>query len=326
VAVERTGDPAAFSSADWIALAEKDPEGTLFHTPRFLKLYWEEFGVGTLDVGFVRDGNEPVAAAAFEIRDGTLTWLGGFDVTDYMGPVSPPEVRDRAAKELLGAVAARDDWDRADLAGLLEEGSWLPALRSAAEDSGLAVELGEDSVAPLLSLPSTFDEYLAALPGKLRHEIRRKERRLEEAFPDARIVDATPETVARDLDRFVEMHRRSTGAKGRFMVPGMELFFRRLADELLEDGTFRLTILEAGDRCLAGTVGFRHRDRFLLYNSAYDHELSRVSPGMVLVSRMIRSVLEEGCRELDLLKGDLPYKYRFGARPRRVVRLLLSRR
>jgi CelD/BcsL family acetyltransferase involved in cellulose biosynthesis len=326
VAVDRTGDPMVFSSADWTALAEKDPEGTLFHTPRYLKLYWEEFGAGTLDVAFVRDGNEFVAAAPFEIRDGTLSWLGGFDVTDYMGPVGVPGARDRAAKELLGAMVGLDDWDRADLAGLLEEGQWLPALRSAAEDSGLAVEVEEDAVAPLLLLPSSFDRYLSGLPAKLRHEIRRKDRRLEETFREARLVDATQSSVSGDLDRFVDMHRRSTGAKGRFMVPGMELFFRRMADEFLEDGTFRLTFLEAEGECLAGTIGFRDRRRFLLYNSAYDHDRSRLSPGMVLVSRLIRSLIEEGCRELDLLKGDLGYKYRFGARPRGVSRLLLTRR
>ena len=326
MAVDRTGDPAAFSSPDWTALVEEDPEGTLFHTPRFLKLYWEEFGAGTLDLAFVRDGRDLLAAAAFEVHEGTLRWLGGFDVTDYMGPVAVPGARERAAKELLGTTAGRDDWDRADLAGLPEDGAWLPALRSAAEDSGLTVEVGEDSVTPLLSLPPSFDEYLAGLPGKLRHEIRRRSRRLDESFPEARVVDAKPDTVSRDLDRFVDMHRRSVGAKGRFMVPGMELFFRRLADELLAEGVFRLTFLEAGEECLAGAIGFRDRDRSLLYNSAYDHAQAKVAPGMVLVSRLIESAIAEGRRELDLLKGDLPYKYRFGARPRRVARLLVSRR
>jgi CelD/BcsL family acetyltransferase involved in cellulose biosynthesis len=326
VAVDRTGDPTAFSSPDWTALVEEDPEGTLFHTPRFLKLYWEEFGAGTLDLAFVRDGRDFLAAAAFEVHQGTLRWLGGFDVTDYMGPVGVPGARERAAKELLATMAGRDDWDRADLAGLPEDGAWLPALRSAAEDSGLTVAFGEESVAPLLGLPPSFDEYLAGLPGKLRHEIRRRSRRLDESFPEARVVDATPDTVSRDLDRFVDMHRRSPGAKGRFMVPGMELFFRRLADEFLAEGVFRLTFLEAGEECLAGAIGFRDRDRFLLYNSAYDHSRAKVAPGMVLVSRLIESAIAEGRRELDLLKGDLPYKYRFGARPRRVARLLVSRR
>ena len=323
--VDRTDDPTAFSSRDWTALVEEDPEGTLFHTPRFLKLYWEEFGEGEPELGFVRDGDDTVAVAAFEMRDGVLTWLGGFDVTDYMGPVGLPGSRDRAAKELLSAAAGRDDWERADLAGLPADGAWLPALRSAAESVGLRAEIGEDSVAPMVRLPGSYDEYLAGLPGKLRHEIRRKSRRLEETIPEVRVVDAGPDTISDDIGRFVALHRTSEGAKGKFMVPGMELFFRRLADELLPDGTFRLTFLETESRCVAGTVGFRDRTRFLLYNSAYDHRYSRVSPGMVLVERLIASAIDEGHRELDLLKGDLPYKYRFGARRRRIARLLLSR-
>jgi hypothetical protein len=44
---------------------------------------------------------------------------------------------------------------------------------------------------------------------------------------------------------------------------------------------------------------------------------------MALVAELIRSAIEEGCRGLDMLKGDLPYKYRFGARPRGVARLRL---
>ncbi len=46
---------------------------------------------------------------------------------------------------------------------------------------------------------------------------------------------------------------------------------------------------------------------------------------MVLVADMIRQAIADGCRRFDLLKGDLGYKYRFGARPRPVRRLRLSR-
>jgi CelD/BcsL family acetyltransferase involved in cellulose biosynthesis len=73
-------------------------------------------------------------------------------------------------------------------------------------------------------------------------------------------------------------------------------------------------------------VGFRWRDRFLLYNSAYDHAYQHVAPGMVLVSELIRSSIEEGRRGFDMLKGDLPYKYRFGAKPRGIARLRLRPR
>jgi CelD/BcsL family acetyltransferase involved in cellulose biosynthesis len=44
-----------------------------------------------------------------------------------------------------------------------------------------------------------------------------------------------------------------------------------------------------------------------------------------LVAELIRRAIDNGCRRFDMLKGDLGYKYRFGAEPRRIVRLLLSR-
>jgi len=325
VTVEWIDDPRAFLARDWTALAEADPEATVFHTPRYLKLYWEEFGAEMLQIAVVGRGEDRTAAATFDLRGGVLTWLGGFDVTDYMGPVGIPDAREAAAKELMGAVAVRDDWREADLAGLPIRSAWTVALRNGAEAAGLSAEVEQDDVAPFLRLPPSFEEYLDGLSGKLRHEIRRKDRRLREAFAGARLVDATRETVTDDLAAFVDLHRSSPGEKGRFMVPGMELFFRRLADAMLPDRTFRLTFLEADGRRLAGAVGFRDGDRFLLYNSVYDHRLSASSPGTVLLSELIRSAIEEGHRGFDLLRGDLPYKYRYGARPRRIGRLRLRR-
>jgi CelD/BcsL family acetyltransferase involved in cellulose biosynthesis len=324
--VEWLEDPGSFISRDWTPLVDTDPEATVFHTPRFLKIYWEAFGAKCLQLGVVRDDAGPVANAALDVRDGVLTWLGGFDVTDYMGPVGPPERLRWAAGELMASLAERPDWRKGDLAGLPLRGKWLSALAEAADEAGLPAVVEPADVAPYVRLPGSYDDYLAKLDTKLRHEIRRKARRLREAHPDVTLVDSTPETVAKDLDRFVELHRSSRGEKGRFMVSGMELFFRRLGESMLEDGTFRVSFMETQGSKIAGAVGFRWRDRFLLYNSAYDHAYQHVAPGMVLVSELIRSSIEEGRRGFDMLKGDLPYKYRFGAKPRGIARLRLRPR
>lgn len=318
-------DPSAFASAEWRGLVDADPEATVFHSPRFLKPYWDEVAGARLRVALVEVGRDTVAVVAFETRDRVLTFLGGSEVTDYLGPIGIPEATEAAAKELMTGLAGRTDWDLADLRGLPHDGRWLAALREAAGDAALAAHAGEDGVAPLLALPGSFEAYLRELGGKRRHEMRRKRRRLEEVCTQVRVVDATPETAAADVTRFAELHRLSRGRKGRFMVPGMELFFRRLADEFLSDGTLRLAFLEADGRRLAAAIGFRWRDRFLLYNSAYDRRAASLAPGMVLVEELIRSSIEEGLRALDFLKGDLPYKYRFGARPRRIGRLVVRR-
>jgi len=212
-----------------------------------------------------------------------------------------------------------------DLRNLPEDSPWLPAFEQALADAGLWHQTEEQDVCPYLPLPETWDEYLAGLPSKLRHEVKRKARRLESEAGPFSLEFSTRETLPRDLERFVELHRSSEGPKGRFMQPGMEIFFRRLADAFMDDGVFRLGFLHIGDEQVAGAIGYRFGGRFYLYNSAFDHEWRPLSVGMVLVGEMIRACIEDGLEGFDMLKGGLEYKYRFGSQPRLLMRIQASR-
>jgi CelD/BcsL family acetyltransferase involved in cellulose biosynthesis len=322
-------DGRDFVRRDWTRLVLEDPAGTFFHQPAYLKLYWEEFGRTPehLLLAFAEDDGRQVGDAAFERSEGTLRFLGGTEVTDYQGPVGEPALRKPIAGALWGALMERDDWRDADLRGLAEDDPWLGALRDEAERLGLAVQEDDDAngVAPRLALPPTWDAYLGALPSKLRHEIRRKAKKLEAEAGPFEVRTATEETLLPFLDRFVELHRTSDGPKGVFMVPGMEIFFRRLGEAFCAAGVFRLNLLEVAGELVAGTIGFSFARTSYLYNSAFDRGWGPLAPGMVLVGEDIRIAIEEGCTVFDLLKGDYPYKYRFGAVPRRVRRLTITR-
>ena len=324
--VDLSDDPTAFRSSDWGDVVTADPYGSFFHTPEYLKLYWEEFGSGRLIIATATDDSaDPVAACVLAVEDGVLTFLGGFDVTDYMGPVAVPGRAEAFAKELFGAALTDVEWERADLRGMKAESPWPALLADAAAAQGLRVERHDDGVCPVLRLPATHEEYLAALPAKLRHEIRRKDRRLQADLGEYRIELATQETLPELYDRFIELHRESPGPKGKFMHAGMEIFFRRLGEAFLPRGEFSLAFIRVGDAWPAGIIGFRFDDTFSLYNSAFDRDYGQWSPGMVLISDMIRRSIDEGLATFDLLKGDLEYKKRFGAEPAAVSRLGVAR-
>ncbi|MEX2458277.1 MAG: GNAT family N-acetyltransferase [Actinomycetota bacterium] len=324
--VELSDDPAAFGARDWTSLVEADPEGSIFHTPAFLETWWQEFEPGgRLVIAFAEDAGATAAVCAFDVRDDLLTFLGGFDVSDYLGPVGLPGIEDRAAKALVGTVCSLEGWHRGDLAGLPADGRWLPALARAFEAAGVRVETAEDGVTPLIDLPGDFEAYEQMLSSKHRHEMRRKARRLERDAGAFRLVPTTAENLDPHLDRFIELHRSSEGPKGKFMVPGMEGFFRHLAGDLADPGPFRLTFIETAGELMAGAIAFRFKDSLSLYNSAFDHAHRALAPGMVLIAEMIRAAIDEGVGRFDLLKGDLEYKYRFGARARPVSRLLIRR-
>jgi CelD/BcsL family acetyltransferase involved in cellulose biosynthesis len=323
-------DPRDFTRRDWTDLVLADPAGTFFHQPRYLKLYWEEFGETPehLLLAFAEDDDgTQVGAVAFERIGTTLRFLGGTEVTDYMGPVALPDRRAEVAAALWPALRGSDEWHTADLRGLAEDRGWVGLLRDAAERAGLGVmeDADQNGVAPFLALPATWDDYLTGLPSKLRHEIKRKAKKLEAETGPFRIVTADADSLGSMLDRFVELHRMSEGPKGVFMVPGMEIFFRRLGEAFCADGVFRLTMIEVRGELAAGTIGFAFAGTTYLYNSAFDRAWGVLAPGMVLVGEDIRLAIEDGCEGFDLLKGDYAYKYRFGSAPRRVRRLVVTR-
>lgn len=180
------------------------------------------------------------------------------------------------------------------------------------ERAGGKVTRTEDEPCMVLDLDGR-EEWEAALTAKDRHEIRRKRRRFAGRYGSA---DIENEPAA--LGAFVDMHRSSDGVKAGFMTEAMAAFF----EDLLTLEGARLHVLRGGDRgILAAVVGFEDEDAYYVYNSAFDPEAGDVSPGIVLIDRLIGRAASTGRRRFDFLKGAESYKRRMGATRRPLYRL-----
>jgi CelD/BcsL family acetyltransferase involved in cellulose biosynthesis len=62
--------------------------------------------------------------------------------------------------------------------------------------------------------------------------------------------------------------------------------------------------------------GFWWKDTFAAYQSGWHPRFARDSMGSVLVLHALERAGEDGARTFDFLRGNEPYKYRFGARDR----------
>ncbi len=327
--VVRTDEGALTSLApEWRALWDADPHASIFHTPEYANVSWEtDLGADRIFVAVeVRRAGELAGLATFGIDpDTTLRFLGNAHVTDYLGPMSRPEDRDDVAVALVEGIGRIEGWGAAVLECLPARPGWPEAISRAAKAAGFEVAETQQDVCPQVEIPGSYDDYLASLNGKLRHEIKRKARRLErEAGPYA-IRHTTAESLGEDLETFFDMHQASQGHKGKFMHDDMKVFFRRLADAFEQRGWLRLVWLDVGGAPWAAMMSFSERGIYSVYNSAFDHTKRELGPGMVLVAETIRLAAEEGCATYDLLRGDEPYKYRFGAVDEPVVQLTLAR-
>jgi CelD/BcsL family acetyltransferase involved in cellulose biosynthesis len=321
---------ACFDVPEWRRLLARDPNRHVFATPEWNRLWWEEFGAGKdLLTVMVTRGSEvagivPLYRKQEEDRR-ILRFVGGIDLTDYLGPICSREDREEVADALVSWLRDTEtEWDEFDAHNMLVPFGFAEFLVESADRRGLDFVLSQEETSALLPLPSDWDEYLGGLVSKERHELRRKMRRFAREYPEARVRLATEETLERDLQVFVDMHRGAEGHKGHFMRPEISTFFERVARLFQERGWLRLDLLEIGDRAVASTFSFKLDNTFYLYNSAYEPEVSRLSPGLVLVAQLVQRSIEEGLQWFDFLRGPERYKYQLGAQalPLNNVRIL----
>jgi CelD/BcsL family acetyltransferase involved in cellulose biosynthesis len=185
------------------------------------------------------------------------------------------------------------------------------------EHAGLQAEVEQHAVAAVLDLPNTFEGYLEAIGKKQRHEVRRKRRRYEELVGEVHYETHHGDGAA--FDEFVRLHRLSGGAKGRFMTPEHEEFFRCL----IATPGWRIEMLRIPDteRAAACLFVFVDDSGMFLYNSAYDPDLHDASPGVAILGSAIERSIEERLPRFDFLKGDEIYKFRLGAESRALYRV-----
>ena len=312
-------DVTCFDLPEWRSLLASDPHRHVFATPEWHRLWWDEFSVGKelqILTMWAEEQLRAIVPLYLKTEDGRkiLRFVGGIDLTDYLGPICALEDRAEVAAALVEWLSTTDlAWDELDAHNMPVPFGFAEFLVERADKAGLEFSLDQEETAALLPLPGDWAEYLAALESKERHELKRKRRRIEREHPDVRVRSTTRDTLAADLKTFVDMHRSAEGHKGDFMRPEVANFFERVATAFMERDWLSLDLLEIGDTALAGTFGFRMNNRFFLYNSAYVSEARRLSPGLMLVSELVRRSIEEGLEVFDFLRGPERYKYQLGA-------------
>ncbi|MFN2525276.1 MAG: GNAT family N-acetyltransferase [Actinomycetota bacterium] len=314
-------DAAYFDLGEWRDLLGRDPERHIFATPEWSRAWWEEFpkNKDLLVLTLRRDGESFAIAPLYRKNDPgrqILRFVGGLELTDYLGPICSPEDRDQAAAGLIDWLLSTDEeWDTFDAHNLPVPLGFADQLVDHADRSRLNFSIEQEEITGILELPPSWDAYLTALEGKERHELRRKLRRLEREASDAAFRSATEDSLAHDLKIFFAMHRGTEGHKGHFMRPEIATFFTRVAEAFMPHGRLRLDFLELAGRPVAATFGLRYEDTFYLYNSAYEPDLARLSPGLVLVAHLVQDAIDAGVKKFDFLRGPERYKFELGATP-----------
>lgn len=320
---------------EWNDLVCRSRANQVFNTWEWQSTWWKVYQPGDLWVLACRDeAGTLLGLAPWCIRrqaDGkrVVAAIGCREVTDYIDIIVDRDQPEAVAECLVAyAVSHAEQFDELELCNLSEQSVSYQLLPRLLEQRGFAATITHEDVCPVIALPGTWDEYLALLDKKQRHEIRRKLRRSQGVSEplDWYIVGPAHDLQV-EINGFLDLMAASSPDKARFLEDGKNAaFFRAMIPALFAAGWLQLAFLTVDGKAVAAYLNFDYEGHILVYNSGLSPvDYGHLSPGIVLLSYLIRHAIETGHTLFDFLQGDEIYKYRMGGQDTHVYNLAARR-
>jgi CelD/BcsL family acetyltransferase involved in cellulose biosynthesis len=166
--------------------------------------------------------------------------------------------------------------------------------------------------APVVTLSDgDFDGWLASKSSNFRSQMKRARRKIEKEGGVIRMSDAA--SVEADIDALFRLHEGRWEGRGESGILGTGLpgMMRDAAGALLEQGRFRLAVIEFEGRAISAQLFMAAGGEVAYWNGGFDEEWARYKPAMVAIFFAIEHAFASGDDRLDLGGGAQDYKLRF---------------
>ena len=319
---------------EWDDLLARSVNAPFFMRHAYQHVWWQCLGNDDLVVITVRNENgelvglAPLYGSTNAADQRELSFVGCVDISDYLDLLVDRDYVESVHQALLDCLVDSDSlaWDKLYLCSLKHDSVTHTHLAEAARSRGWQATVQQQEVCPVITLPRSWDDYLAGLDKKQRHEIRRKIGKIEREAETRWHVLESEAGLAEAMERFIQLHQKSAQAKEDFWSDSLIRFFKSVAIEIARSGWLKLFFIEVNGVEAAAMLCFDYNNEFLLYNSGYDPEqFASLSPGNVLTAYTIQEAIRLGRNRYDFLRGDEIYKFRFGAEAEPVYDLSITR-
>jgi len=325
-------DFSAISEDEWNTLVEQGISDVPFLRHEYLSQWWQTLGGGEwkqaeLVLISARENDELIGIAPlFKTEyDGhsALLLIGSIEISDYLDLIVRLDDLPRFLSGLMDFLAQSPtvrglpfDWYN-----LPDNSPTLAALKAESERRGLIYREEIYRPTPRIALNGSFDDYLARIEKKQRHEIRRKLRRAAESeIPVKFYVAEDAATLESEIEAFFQLMEHDS-SKANFLTPPMRTQMKSVIQTAFDHGYLWLAFLTVDGVRAAACLNFDYKNKLWGYNSGVSREYMELSPGWVLLGHQLQWACEHGRAEFDFMRGDEEYKYRFGAANQYVMRV-----
>ncbi|MEM0449171.1 MAG: GNAT family N-acetyltransferase [Methanomassiliicoccales archaeon] len=308
---------------EWHELLSSSDENDLFLTFDWLYSWWATYGEGRkMRLIIARENDAIVGVAPIMISSiGKLLKLRiaefiGTGPSDHLGIILKEGRRD-VAQAIWMHLNDLDDWDIMDLRDMRSDLSTACSLTQ----TSLEAER-EENVDPYIPLRGDFERYMRSLSKSYKHNIERSWRRLNEEHMVRVEAIKSPERMKEAFDILLALNSLRWQGRGKSTLesPPMREFLKNALRRLAPKNNVVFHVLYAEEVAISITLGFHYGGRYLYYLSGFNPEYHNFGPGRCLLAKIIQDSYEQGLKEVDLLRGNEDYKFRFNPEQRKLLR------
>jgi len=329
----------------WNDLLAESPADNYFLRWEWLWNWWDVFGRtdDKLRIIVVENGDGIVAIAPLYTRKRALMrvcpvrrmmFLGTQDegegdvCSDYMSIIYKKGEEKDVVDAVFKTIEEEDLCDEVYFPRIDRSSRIIPFIQ---ERDGFMARILNEYESPYVTLPATWDGYLASLSSSMRSKIRRERKRLE-ALPSAGFVKTeTHDELRVGFDELVRLHQinwESRGFPGSFSSKQFMRFHETMMPKMMENGHLELVLLSIGASVKAVIYNIVYHGTTYFYQSGVDRADKGIAFGYLAHSHCIKEAIEAGMSTYDFLPkgGTDDYKDRFANGARQVFDLYLVRR
>ena len=348
--IDRISDDASFHALrdEWNALLQQSRNNEITLTWEWLSTWWKTFRdpVRKLCILTARDAHKRlIGIAPFYIRTfkpfaflpaiRQVQFLASGEdeadeiCSDYLNFILDAGQEKEVLEALLQHVAGplSREWDCLFLCNMRRDTPVCQMTADLLPTLSLPYQEMSQGVCFYLTLPESWDLFLAQVSSDLRSNIRRNRKTLSQEGPVDFFKVTDTKTLESAFETLIELHQKRWTDRGRpgvFSSLRFLAFHKTLLPMLLTSHQVQFFLVLLDQKPIAAIYNFHYNHKIYFYQSGTDVNLRRkntgaLSPGLLLHSYAIEEAIKEGAREYDFLAGDAPYKRRWTKQSREMV-------
>ena len=321
--------------SEWNDLLSRSESNNIFLTWEWIYNWWNIFGRNMqLKILLVKDSSRIVGIAPLYVHNGAkgnqIALLGSSHVgSDYLDFILQKGREQESLIRILSNLSSNSgEWNAIHFNEISAVSSSIQLIQDHFRDNYLSL-IKKQNDCPYILLPASHGLFMNSLSSNMRYNIKRKRSRFENDFQGEFVVIREKGELQNSLAELFRLNLNRTRMKNicsPFSNNQFAQFHRELIMSAFDRGWVKLCFLKIRGELIACIYIFKYGNKYYYYQSGFNPEWEKLSPGFLLFSYSIENAISEGMHEFDFLQGAEDYKYNWTKKIRTSVLMTIYKK